>query len=95
MDVDLSANELGYFVQIRLVATRHDDVRETGTVGSQQPLLDASNRKSLADRPRYCFTSAGSTATGIVSWPASARVATLRSSLPIWRSRPRTPASRV
>ena len=47
------------------------------------------------DRPRYCFTSPAPIMVGAASWPLSTRVAILRSSLPIWRSRPRTPASRV
>ena len=46
-------------------------------------------------RPRYVRTSSVPTCTGGVSSPASIFAVTLRSSLPIWRSRPRTPASRV
>ncbi len=48
MDVDLSADGLRYVVQIWLVPTGHDDVRETSTVGCKQLLLDASDGEDLA-----------------------------------------------
>ncbi len=50
MDVDLSADGLRYVVQIWLVPTGHDDVRETSTVGCKQLLLDASDGEDLALR---------------------------------------------
>src|SRR5438132_4943694 len=48
MDVDLSADGLRYVVQIWLVPTGHDDVRETSTVGCKQLLLDTSDGEDLA-----------------------------------------------
>ena len=46
-------------------------------------------------RPRYLRTSSVPIVVGRACSAPSTLVATLRSSLPIWRSRPRTPASRV
>ncbi len=47
--MDLSADRLRYVVQIRLVATGDDDVRQTGTMGCKQLLLDASDGDDLGE----------------------------------------------
>src|SRR2546425_494335 len=54
MDVDLSADGLRYVVQIWLVPTGHDDVRETSTVGCKQLL---HSRLAAAIHPSTCVAS--------------------------------------
>src|SRR5258707_4414178 len=49
MDVDLSADGLRYVVQIWLVPTGHNDVRETSTVGCKQLLLNATDGEDLGE----------------------------------------------